>query len=94
MTSDSPSNLTRSGKRGFAGMSPEKRREAARKGGQSVPKEKRTFSQSADIARKAGTKGGKNVAPEKRAFSVDNDLAVKAAKLSAAKRPSKRSDES
>lgn len=94
MTSDSPSNLTRSGKRGFAGMSPEKRREAARKGGQSVPNEKRSFSQSADIARKAGMKGGKNLAPEKRMFSLDNDLAVKAAKLSVAKRPSKSSGKS
>ena len=45
-------------KRGFAAMSPEKRREIARKGGASVPSEKRSFSQSADLAAKAGRKGG------------------------------------
>jgi general stress protein YciG len=45
-------------KRGFAAMSPEKRREIARKGGASVPSEKRSFSQSPDLAAKAGRKGG------------------------------------
>ena len=40
-------------KRGFAAMSPEKRREIARKGGASVPSEKRSFSQSPDLAAKA-----------------------------------------
>jgi general stress protein YciG len=45
-------------KRGFAAMSPEKRREIARKGGASVPNEKRSFSQSADLAARAGRKGG------------------------------------
>jgi general stress protein YciG len=45
-------------KRGFAAMSPEKRREIARKGGASVPSEKRSFSQSTDLAAKAGRKGG------------------------------------
>lgn len=46
-------------KRGFGAMSPEKRREAARKGGQSVPAEKRKFSQDSELARKAGSLGGK-----------------------------------
>lgn len=45
-------------RRGFAAMSPEKRREIARKGGASVPSEKRSFSQSPDLAAKAGRKGG------------------------------------
>jgi general stress protein YciG len=45
-------------RRGFAAMSPEKRREIARKGGASVPGEKRSFSQSPDLAAKAGRKGG------------------------------------
>ena len=45
-------------KRGFAAMTPEKRREIARKGGASVPNEKRSFSQSPDLAAKAGRKGG------------------------------------
>jgi general stress protein YciG len=35
------------GKRGFASMDPEKQREIARKGGKSVPDEKRAFAQSA-----------------------------------------------
>ena len=47
-------------KRGFAAMSPEKRREIARKGGASVPSEKRSFSQSPDLAAKAGRKGGES----------------------------------
>jgi general stress protein YciG len=45
-------------RRGFAAMSPEKRREIARKGGAAVPSEKRSFSQSPDLAAKAGRKGG------------------------------------
>ncbi len=45
-------------KRGFAAMSVEKRREIARKGGAAVPNEKRSFSQSPDLAAKAGRKGG------------------------------------
>jgi len=47
-------------KRGFAAMSPEKRREIARLGGAAVPNEKRSFSQSHDLAAKAGRKGGEN----------------------------------
>lgn len=39
-------------RRGFAAMSPEKRREIARKGGAAVPSEKRSFSQSPDLAAK------------------------------------------
>jgi len=46
-------------KRGFASMSPEKQREIARKGGKSVPSEKRSFSQNRDLASEAGRKGGK-----------------------------------
>lgn len=45
-------------KRGFAAMSPEKRREIAAKGGASVPAEKRSFSKSRDLARQAGRAGG------------------------------------
>jgi hypothetical protein len=44
--------------RGFAAMSPEKRREIARKGGASVPNEKRSFSKNRDLATNAGRKGG------------------------------------
>jgi general stress protein YciG len=66
------------GKRGFASMDPEKQREIARKGGKSVPDEKRAFSQSADLASRAGQKGGRNVDPKKRSFSQDRALAASA----------------
>jgi len=46
------------GRRGFASMSPEKQREIASKGGKAVPSEKRSFSQSRELASNAGRKGG------------------------------------
>lgn len=45
-------------RRGFAAMNPERRREIARKGGASVPSEKRSFSQDRGLAAQAGRKGG------------------------------------
>jgi general stress protein YciG len=45
-------------RRGFAAMSPERRREIARKGGGSVPPEKRSFAKNRDLAQSAGSKGG------------------------------------
>lgn len=62
-------------KRGFASMDPERQREIARKGGKSVPPERRSFSQDTDLAAKAGQKGGRNVDPAKRSFSQDRELA-------------------
>lgn len=91
MISFPPSKPPGSGKRGFAAMSPEKRIAAARKGGQSVPKEKRSFSLSSNLAKEAGSKGGKNVAPDKRAYAIDKDLAVKASEIAVRKRTSKAS---
>lgn len=44
--------------RGFAAMSPEKRRAISRKGGASVDPAKRSFSQNRDLAVSAGRKGG------------------------------------
>ena len=44
--------------RGFASMDPEKQRQIARKGGESVPNEKRSFSQDRSLAAAAGRKGG------------------------------------
>jgi general stress protein YciG len=64
--------------RGFASMSPEKRREIARKGGKSVPAEKRSFAVNTDLAAKAGQKGGRNVDPKNRSFSRDHSLASSA----------------
>ena len=45
-------------KRGFASMDPTRQREIARKGGASVPSEKRSFSQDRGLAAQAGRKGG------------------------------------
>ena len=45
-------------KRGFAAMSPERQREIARKGGESVPPENRSFSRNRELAATAGRKGG------------------------------------
>jgi len=47
-------------KRGFASMDPERQREIARKGGASVPSEKRSFSQDRSLAASAGRKGGES----------------------------------
>jgi general stress protein YciG len=47
-------------KRGFGSMDDDKQREIASKGGQSVPAEKRSFSQDHDLASEAGRKGGEN----------------------------------
>ena len=44
--------------RGFASMSPEKRREIATRGGKSVPGEKRAFAVDRTLAAAAGRKGG------------------------------------
>ena len=46
--------------RGFASMDREKRIEIARKGGRSVPHEKRSFSQDHQLAVEAGRKGGQS----------------------------------
>lgn len=69
---------TKKGKRGFASMSPEKQREIASKGGKSVPREKRSFSQDPTLAVKSGRKGGQSVDPAKRSFSRDHSLASEA----------------
>jgi hypothetical protein len=39
-------------------MTPERRKEIARKGGASVPADKRSFSRDKDLAASAGRKGG------------------------------------
>lgn len=64
--------------RGFAAMTPEQRIEIARKGGQSVPAEKRSFSTNPELAAKAGRIGGQSVPPEKRTFSANRVLASEA----------------
>lgn len=64
--------------RGFASMDAEKQRAIASKGGQSVPNEKRSFSQNRALASAAGRKGGQNVSDENRSFSRNRDLAAQA----------------
>ncbi len=64
--------------RGFASMSPEKRREIAIMGGKAVPAEKRSYSQNPELAAAAGSKGGKSVDPKNRSFSRDRALAASA----------------
>src|SRR5215467_13654493 len=64
--------------RGFASMDQAKQREIASKGGQSVPPEKRSFSQDPHLAASAGRKGGEAVPPEGRSFSQNRELAAEA----------------
>ena len=61
--------------RGFASMDPERQRAIARKGGQSVPKDKRSFALNKNLAAEAGRKGGQSVKPEQRSFTKDQKLA-------------------
>lgn len=65
-------------KRGFAAMDAEKQRAIARKGGESVPAEKRSFFQNRALAAQAGRKGGQSVADEDRSFSRNRTLASQA----------------
>jgi general stress protein YciG len=46
-------------RRGFASMTPERRKELAIKGGKSVKPENRAFSKNKDLARAAGKLGGR-----------------------------------
>jgi general stress protein YciG len=64
--------------RGFASMDQAKQREIASKGGQSVPPEKRSFSQDPQLAAQAGRKGGESVPPQGRSFSQNRGLAAEA----------------
>ena len=64
--------------RGFATMSPERRREIAALGGAAVPSAKRGFSLDRDLAIEAGRKGGMSVPGEVRSFTRDPELARKA----------------
>ncbi len=67
-----------SSNRGFAAMDAEKQRAIARKGGESVPAEKRSFSQNRALAAEAGRKGGQSVSDDQRSFSRDRTLASQA----------------
>lgn len=60
MADTTPTRASGVSKRGFASMDPERQREIARKGGASVPSEKRSFSQDRNLAAAAGRKGGES----------------------------------
>ena len=64
--------------RGFASMDREKQLAIARKGGASVPNEKRSFAQNRRLASEAGRKGGQSVNPTNRSFSRNHALASEA----------------
>jgi uncharacterized protein len=90
---------SRKSTRGFASMDPEKQRQIARKGGTSVPKEKRSFSRNRSLAAEAGRKGGQSVRPAMRSFSRDHELASEAGRKGGhashgAREPSERDRES
>ncbi|ALK07941.1 general stress protein [Blastochloris viridis] len=73
-------------KRGFAAMDAQTRRAIARKGGQSVPPEKRVFAKDRSLATSAGQKGGRSVDPANRSFSQDRELASDAGRKGGRKR--------
>jgi general stress protein YciG len=77
--------------RGFASMDANKQRDIARKGGESVPNEKRSFSRNPQLAAEAGRKGGRSVAPEARSFSRDPKLAAEAGRKGGEASHSRRS---
>ena len=75
---DGRTSATGTSHRGFASMDEAKQRAIASKGGQSVPPEKRSFSQNPDLAAQAGRKGGENVPSHERSFSRNRALAAEA----------------
>ena len=75
---DDRTSATGTSHRGFASMDEAKQRAIASKGGQSVPPEKRSFSQNPDLAAQAGRKGGENVPSHERSFSRNRALAAEA----------------
>ncbi len=78
--------------RGFASMDQSKQRDIARKGGESVPNEKRSFSRDPKLAAEAGRKGGRSVAPEARSFSRDPKLAAEAGRKGGEASHNRRTD--
>jgi general stress protein YciG len=63
-------------KRGFASMTPEKRRRIASMGGKAVPAESRSFSKDRKLASAAGRKGGMLVLASNRSFARDRKYAA------------------
>lgn len=65
-------------KRGFASMDEKQQKEMAKKGGESVPADEKSFSKDPNLAKEAGRKGGESVPPQDRSFSKDQNLASEA----------------
>ncbi len=70
MVSTKGTGKSKKSNQGFACMDPATRREIARKGGSSVPDEKRSFSTNRELASAAGKKGGKKSANKKREIRI------------------------
>jgi uncharacterized protein len=85
--------MTEKPKRGFAALSPERRREIASMGGKSVPPEKRAFSQDSALKIEAGRKGGRSIPAELRSFSRDRELAERAGRAGGLSPRRKRNDQ-
>lgn len=68
---------TGTSRRGFASMDPDRQREIARRGGASVPKEKRSFSQDRKLAAEAGRKGGETTGKYRRIRKGQADFSPK-----------------
>lgn len=62
----------RKSNRGFASMSPERRKEVASKGGKSVKWQNRAFSKNRKLAQEAGRKGGLNSTKRTKAYKEAN----------------------
>lgn len=62
-------------RKGFACISPERRKEIASMGGKAVPAERRSFSQSKELASEAGRRGGiKSGASRKVWWDTDDNV--------------------
>ena len=80
------SRSTKPAPRGFAAMDAKKQREIASKGGQSVPAEKRSFSQDHQLAASAGRKGGEQSHASRGSTEAARTTRSAAAKRAGAKK--------
>jgi uncharacterized protein len=85
--------MTKKARRGFALMSPEKRKAIAARGGANVPKERRTFFQDSGLAAAAGAVGGRMVPRENRTFAKNRALAQAAGRKGGLSKQRKREKE-
>ena len=79
-------------KRGFASMTPEKRRQIASMGGKAVKKENRSFSRNRKLAVDAGRKGGMLVIASNRSFARNRAFAAECGRKGGSQ-PKRKKDE-